>query len=74
LAAFHFEALQHVGFGELLRRMVAFKAPLLSGPALIFLWMAYLAATLTILYIAVRQALAPTTAKQRRGFQSEPRL
>ncbi len=51
LAAFHFNSLQNVGVLELLRRLTLFKTQIVTVPSVTALWIAYLVATASPLFL-----------------------
>jgi 4-amino-4-deoxy-L-arabinose transferase-like glycosyltransferase len=54
LAALHLDVLQSVGLGQVLRRLADFHG--LPVAAVLFLWIVYVAASLTVVWIALRAA------------------
>jgi 4-amino-4-deoxy-L-arabinose transferase-like glycosyltransferase len=66
LAAFHLDALQTVGLGEVLRRVAEFHG--LPIPAVLLLWMAYVAATLTLVRAAIDSNSKPRNKNSAAGF------
>jgi 4-amino-4-deoxy-L-arabinose transferase-like glycosyltransferase len=68
MEALHGPALRGIGLGEVLRRMAAFKAPTLSGPTVFLLWLAYLAGTLLLVWIAWGGPLVRRRPPGRRVF------
>jgi hypothetical protein len=57
IAAVHAADWSAVGFGGAFHRLAEFKSPLVSGPVLIVLWVAYLAATLLLVYLCLRRTV-----------------
>jgi 4-amino-4-deoxy-L-arabinose transferase-like glycosyltransferase len=55
LAALHAADLNGIGIAEILHRMVAFKAPVLSGPSIFLLWSAYIVSTVILLWIPLKK-------------------
>lgn len=59
LAAFHWSDLQTVGFGEVFRRLAAFKSDVMPWPSLVAMWIAYLIATLWLMSLAWKRTVQP---------------
>jgi len=72
LEAFHGSALHGIGLGEVLRRIAAFKTPTLSVPVVFLLWLAYLAGTLTLLWIVWGSLIQNARPYCTGGFGSTP--
>ncbi len=69
LAALHAADFRAVGFAGAWERLAVNKAPLLSEPLLIALWVAYLAATAWLILDSLREAAKGSIAKARRAGQ-----